>query len=61
MDLEVTPQPRDDERRAIAAALAEVATAPAVYASPWRRAALEELGDDALPQQGGSDARIVEP
>jgi hypothetical protein len=61
VDLEVTPPPSDDERRAIAAALAEADTAPAVYASPWRAAALEDSGDDPLAQQGGSDTRVVEP
>ena len=61
MDLDVTPPPSDDERRAIAAALAEAEAVPAVYASPWRAAALDGSGDDPLPQQGGSDARVVEP
>ena len=61
MDLEVTPPPSDDERRAIATALAEADAAPAVYASPWRAAALEDSGDDPLAQEGGGDARVVEP
>ena len=61
MELEVTPPPSEEEQRAIAAALGEAERLPAAYTSRWRAAALDELGDDALPQERGSDARIVQP
>jgi hypothetical protein len=39
----IRPEPTEDERRAILAALAQAEPRrPAVYASRWRRAALEE-------------------
>ena len=60
MELDVTPRPSDEERRAIAAALAEADATPKVYTSPWRAAALGDLGDDPLAQQGGGDSRVVE-
>jgi|GEM_PF-6809977 len=44
----IRPEPTEDERRAILAALAEgESRRPAVYESRWRRTALEEsaLGD----------------
>ena len=54
------PEPNDDERRAIVAALRDGERASA-YASAWRRSALDDLRDDALPEEPGSDTRIVEP
>ena len=44
----IRPEPTDEERRAILAALAEAEPPrPAVYESRWRRAALEEgVSDD---------------
>lgn len=36
MDLEIAPEPTDDERAAIAAALAEAAPEAAPPAGPWR-------------------------
>jgi hypothetical protein len=61
LDLEVTPPPSDEEQRAIAAALGEGERLPAAYTSRWRAAALDELGDDALPQERGGDAGVVQP
>ena len=56
MDVEITPEPTEDERRAILEAL-EKEEQPAAAPSPWRRAALgpgSEDADDqavALPRQ----------
>jgi hypothetical protein len=44
VELEISPEPRDEEREAIAQALAE--DEPTPYAGAWRRAGVEEnLGD----------------
>ena len=61
MDAEITPTPNDDERRAILAAVAEAERVRAAYTSRWRAAALDDLRDDALAQEGRSDPRVVEP
>ena len=43
MEPEITPEPTDEERRAILAALADDGLRePEVYRSRWREAALEE-------------------
>ena len=45
MEVEVTPEPEDDERQALLSALAPPADRPparASYESPWRRAGLDE-------------------
>jgi hypothetical protein len=60
MDAEISPDPTEPERRAILAALGPVPV-PAPYSSPWRAAALEELGGDPAAQELWGDARIVEP
>ena len=61
MDVEITPAPTEQERRTILAALHAADRVPDAYASAWRAAALEDLGDDALAQESGRDARVVEP
>ena len=42
VELEISPEPDEAERDAIAAALAQPDAAPAPYLSPWRRAAIAE-------------------
>lgn len=62
MDAEISPEPSEEERRAILAALARGDGRPAPYRSLWRAAALEEpLGGDATAEDPGRDPRIVEP
>jgi hypothetical protein len=56
---EITPEPSEVERRAIFEALARTDAGPLV-ASRWRASALDDLRDGALPEQAGSDARVVE-
>jgi hypothetical protein len=59
--LEITPEPSEDERRAIAEALQAMQRGPAAYESRWRAAALADLGDDSFAEERGSDAGVVEP
>jgi hypothetical protein len=59
--VEITPEPNEDERRAILAALAAAEAQPGAYTSRWRASALADLRDGALAEERGSDARIVEP
>jgi len=61
MPMEITPEPTEDERRAILAALAAAERLPAAYASRWRASALDDLRDGALAQERGSDPGVVEP
>ena len=61
VDIDVTPSPGEDERRAILAALEAAVRLPHAYTSAWRAWAVEPLGDDALAQQRGGDAGVVEP
>jgi hypothetical protein len=62
MDIEITPEPTEDERRAILEALEEERLS-ALAPSPWRRAGLgpgpEEEVDQAvaLPRQGRGATR----
>jgi hypothetical protein len=42
VELVITPEPDEDEREAIAAALAPRPELPELYASAWRREALGE-------------------
>jgi hypothetical protein len=54
MDVEIRPEPDDDERGAIVSALARAGVAeptPPGYDSPWRAAGLREAAepDDAEP------------
>ena len=65
MDAQISPEPTESERRAIALALVQ-STAPQPYASHWRAAALDELrgddsGRDAAAQKLWGDSGIVEP
>jgi predicted Zn-dependent peptidase len=61
MAIEITPEPNEDERRAILAELAAAAADPGAYASRWRASALADLRDGALAQESGSDPGVVEP
>jgi hypothetical protein len=49
MDLEITPQPTEDERRAIAEALEEEGQAD-LASTPWRRAGLGPGPEDEADQ-----------
>jgi hypothetical protein len=65
MEAEITPEPSEAERRAIAAALDAGAEPAGPYTSRWRAAALDDLrrdrlGDAAAQELRGA-ARIVEP
>ena len=60
MAIEIAPEPSEDERRAILAAL-EAARAVAAYTSRWRASALADLSDGAFAEESGSDAGVVEP
>jgi len=54
----IRPEPSEDERRAILAALAGVGPRrPAAYDSRWREAALEEGMADGAP--GGPDEGVL--
>jgi hypothetical protein len=57
VDVEILPEPTDDERRAILAAL-RAADERSPYTSAWRLAALR---DGALAEEPGGDAGVVEP
>jgi hypothetical protein len=63
MEMEISPEPSDAERRAIAAALEGAPEPDSPYASRWRAAALDDLrlGGDAAAQELGGDAGVVEP
>jgi hypothetical protein len=61
VDAEISPEPTEAERRAIVAALAAEDEAPAAYSSPWRLAALDDLGGNAAPEDPGRDAGVIEP
>ena len=61
MDLEITPEPTAEERRAILAALDGSPAVPAAYLSRWRASALDDLRDGALAEQSGGDPGVVEP
>ena len=58
MELEIRPEPTEEERRAILAALAdEDDRVPSAYHSRWREAALEEgVAEEAPSESGGSAA-----
>src|SRR5205823_4420132 len=54
VDVEIWPQPSDDERRAILAALgASAPTGPDAYRSRWRDSGLDDLRDDAAAEDAG--------
>ena len=54
MEPVIRPEPSEDERRAILAALDAEPSSPAVYESRWREAALEEGVSGGAP--GDPDA-----
>jgi hypothetical protein len=65
VDAQISPDPTELERRAIAAALGSPKP-PQPYASRWRMAALadlrrDDLNSDSAAEELRSDPRIVEP
>jgi hypothetical protein len=60
MEAQISPDPTEFERRAIAEALGP-AEPPGPYASRWRAAALDDLGSDASAEELRGDAGVVEP
>ena len=60
MDIEITPEPSDEERRAILEALDGANARPEAYAGVWRASALADLRDGALAEESGGDAGVVE-
>jgi hypothetical protein len=60
MDAQISPDPTETERRAIAAAIGPVEPS-GPYASRWRAAALDDLRSDASAEELRRDARVVEP
>ena len=61
MNVEITPEPSADERRAILEALEAANARPVAYESRWRASALDDLRDGALAEESGGDAGVVEP
>jgi hypothetical protein len=59
--VEITPEPDEEERRAILAALDAVDSVPPAYASRWRASALDDLRDGSLAEDGWGDAGVVQP
>jgi hypothetical protein len=58
VELEIVPEPSEQERRAILTALAaEDGRTPGA----WWESGLDDLRDGALPEQPGGDAGVVEP
>ena len=61
VEAEIRPEPSDEERRALLAALSGVDALPPAYRSRWRASALDDLRDDAFAEQTGGDPGVVEP
>jgi hypothetical protein len=61
VEAEITPEPSEAERRAIAAALETAPKPTGPYASRWRAAALDDLRGNTAAQELGRDPGIVEP
>jgi hypothetical protein len=61
VDAQISPEPTELERRAIAAALAVEPRPAGPYASRWRAAALDDLRSDAAAEELRGDAGVVEP
>ena len=60
VNVEITPEPSAEERRAILDALDELNSRPGPYESRWRASALADLRDGALAEERGSDPGVVE-
>jgi len=60
VNVEITPEPSAEERRAILDALDEMHGRPGPYESRWRASALADLRHGALTEESGSDAGVVE-
>ena len=60
MNVVISPAPTEAERRAILAALDDADGRPAAYASRWRDSALDDLRDDALTEERGSNPGVIE-
>jgi hypothetical protein len=61
VNVQITPEPSAEERRAILAALDGVRDEPSAYASRWRVSALADLRDGALAEESGGDPSVVQP
>jgi hypothetical protein len=61
VELEIRPEPHDQERRAILAALARLEEQPAAYTSGWSASALDDLRDGSLAEEARGDPGVVEP
>jgi hypothetical protein len=61
VNVAISPEPTEAERRAILTALEDANAWPGPYASRWRDSALDDLRDGALTQERGSDPGVVEP
>jgi hypothetical protein len=61
VEAEITPEPSEEERKAILAAIEGGSELPRPYRSAWRAAALDDLRDDALAEERGGDPGVVEP
>ena len=61
MTVEITPEPSEQERRAILEALEAASRRPPAYESRWRASALDDLRDGALAEESGGDSGVVEP
>jgi hypothetical protein len=59
VQLEISPEPDDAEREAIAAALSDTAPTPEPYGGAWRRAAIAEgLDPDHETYLSGASGRL---
>jgi hypothetical protein len=61
VEVEIRPEPNDEERKAILAALVRTDRQPAAYSSGWSASALADLRDGSLAEEAGSDPGVVEP
>jgi hypothetical protein len=60
VSVQITPEPSEEERRAILDVLDDVNSRPGPYESRWRASALADLRDGSLAEESGSDAGVVE-
>ena len=61
MELEITPEPTEAERKAILASLDGIERRPDEHASRWRESGLDDLRGDASAEDPGREARVIEP